>query len=281
MTFDADSASVQDARPAELYTIVTPTTTYYLTSYTQDVVFGGHTYTGGSIDREAAAVGQVGKGRDLTIMCSLDHALAQDLLVGGLPWSDVTVTIAILMQRAAASRQIWKGHIADISSDGTTCQMRVPELVDDQISNIHLPVLSAQRTCPHALYDAGCTLDQNAFALTTSVSSISADGLTIGVGSVGGHVDQYYQYGKMLHSSDAEPRSIMSHTGTSIVVDVPFRSITVGDTIGLYAGCDHTPATCRDKFANIVNFGGVPHLPATNILSGVRVTLNNPAKTEL
>ena len=270
MTFDADSASVQDARPAELYTIVTPTTTYYLTSYTQDVVFGGHTYTAGAIGRDTAPIGKVGQGRDLTIMCSLDHALAQDLLVGGLPWSDVTVTLVVLMQRSLTTRQLWLGHVADIATDGLKCKLRVPELVDDYVSNIRLPVLSTQRLCPHALYDAGCTLNQNAFAVTTSVSSISVDGLTIGVGSVGGHADQYYQYGKMLRSADGEARSIVSHTGTNIVIDVAYRTLTVGDTIGIYAGCDHTITTCTSKFSNRPNYGGMPHLPLQNLFSPVR-----------
>ena len=54
-------------------------------------------------------------------------------------------------------------------------------------------------------------------------------------------------------------------------------TVHVGDSIVMYAGCDHsminsyafgattgfTPvatSTCRDKFFNVVNFGGAPHI---------------------
>jgi uncharacterized phage protein (TIGR02218 family) len=45
--------------------------------------------------------------------------------------------------------------------------------------------------------------------------------------------------------------------------------ISVGDTYSLSAGCDKLLATCRDKFSNVVNFRGFPHVPGTDrLLSG-------------
>ena len=36
----------------------------------------------------------------------------------------------------------------------------------------------------------------------------------------------------------------------------------VGDTFTAYPGCDLTQATCSARFANLVNFGGMPNIPA-------------------
>lgn len=36
----------------------------------------------------------------------------------------------------------------------------------------------------------------------------------------------------------------------------------VGDRVRFVAGCDKRAATCRDKFRNLVNFRGFPHLPS-------------------
>jgi uncharacterized phage protein (TIGR02218 family) len=40
--------------------------------------------------------------------------------------------------------------------------------------------------------------------------------------------------------------------------------IAVGDTFTITADCDKGFATCRDRFANAVNFGGFPHMPGND-----------------
>ena len=40
-----------------------------------------------------------------------------------------------------------------------------------------------------------------------------------------------------------------------------------GDTFDVTAGCDKQPATCRDKFANMVNFRGFPHIPGNDFVT--------------
>ena len=42
--------------------------------------------------------------------------------------------------------------------------------------------------------------------------------------------------------------------------DMPWP-IAAGDAVRVVAGCDKRVATCRDKFANILNFRGFPHVP--------------------
>jgi uncharacterized phage protein (TIGR02218 family) len=40
--------------------------------------------------------------------------------------------------------------------------------------------------------------------------------------------------------------------------------IAIGDGFTVTAGCDKTLATCRDRFSNVVNFGGFPHMPGND-----------------
>ena len=42
--------------------------------------------------------------------------------------------------------------------------------------------------------------------------------------------------------------------------------IAPGDTVRLDAGCDKRAVTCREKFANILNFRGFPDIPGDNRL---------------
>lgn len=50
-----------------------------------------------------------------------------------------------------------------------------------------------------------------------------------------------------------------------LFLDMPFE-IQVGDKMIIYAGCDKKLATCRDKFANVLNFRGFPYLPGQHEL---------------
>ncbi len=48
-----------------------------------------------------------------------------------------------------------------------------------------------------------------------------------------------------------------------------FRAdVTVGDAVLLEAGCDKCLQTCRDKFDNLLNFRGFPHIPGEDWLMG-------------
>jgi uncharacterized phage protein (TIGR02218 family) len=42
------------------------------------------------------------------------------------------------------------------------------------------------------------------------------------------------------------------------------RPIQAGDTFSITAGCDKRFETCRDRFSNVVNFGGFPHMPGND-----------------
>lgn len=71
--------------------------------------------------------------------------------------------------------------------------------------------------------------------------------------------------GRRLGLSDA----VISHTrlGAADVLGFANRIgdwVVVGDTLSVTAGCDRRFASCRDKFANGVNFRGFPHIPGSD-----------------
>ncbi len=51
----------------------------------------------------------------------------------------------------------------------------------------------------------------------------------------------------------------------SLFLEAPFLP-AVGDLIKISHGCDKRYATCRDRFQNIINFRGFPHVPGTDAL---------------
>lgn len=52
------------------------------------------------------------------------------------------------------------------------------------------------------------------------------------------------------------------------LAEVPSAAMTTGDAFTAVVGCDKRLATCRDRFANAVNFRGFPHLPGLEHVLG-------------
>ena len=78
------------------------------------------------------------------------------------------------------------------------------------------------------------------------------------VASVSGAVDQYYKSGAILIGN--ERRLIVDQTGAVLTLLAPFTGVANGTACTIYAGCDHTVETCRDKFSNVIHYGGFPFL---------------------
>ena len=55
-----------------------------------------------------------------------------------------------------------------------------------------------------------------------------------------------------------------SKTEGCIYLHMPFDDEVVGKQVIVYAGCDKTPQTCKNKFNNLQNFRGFPYIPVKN-----------------
>ncbi|HVC51755.1 MAG TPA: DUF2163 domain-containing protein [Stellaceae bacterium] len=128
-----------------------------------------------------------------------------------------------------------------------------------------------QASCIHTLFDAGCTLKAADFAVAGSVVAVSADGSTVTATLAAPAGSGSYALGRMAMTSGASDgfaRSIRAYAnGTPATLNLiaPFAlGIAPGDSFTAWPGCDKTIATCG-KFANQVNFGGEPNIPAPEV----------------
>ena len=63
---------------------------------------------------------------------------------------------------------------------------------------------------------------------------------------------------------------VLEQDGDDLTLVLPFHEDVLSEDVSVYAGCDHTIATCLAKFANDINFGGCPYVPTKNIfITGV------------
>lgn len=269
MTYDDNERSASQSRPRDLYVIATPTFTYRLTSHNVDVVYAGATYTATTMSRGPHQIAQDLTGRELIVYLPITHPFVQRFCSSGVPERGVTVTYSRLQEVSGVANQQRTGYATGISIDGNVAQIRVPSLTDDALK-IQLPVIAANKSCNHVLFDARCSPNPGvdgpsaaAFTISVAYSSqtIAVGSITVSVSSVAGKPDGWFDFGTLVHVPSAQRCYIVRQIGTTLTLNTPIIGPTSGDGLTLIAGCNHLVTTgCRDKFNNRVNFGGMPFM---------------------
>ena len=268
-----DEASEQDSRPRELYDLGMAGTTYHVTSADHDLVYNASVYTAEPIMRGSQHLVQVhgGGSNVLTISMRVDHPAVRRWLKMGLPPQQATITAYTLQMRSGLAERIWSGKIVsiDFDTDGVA-KLNVASLLGEPI-RIRLPAFRASKTCNHILYRAGCNVDPNdaRFKLTTTALYVAGRVVRYDQGNT--NAAGWAKYGALVQDSTGESETIGSHGYVSLpssVVEVemqnPIPGLKVGDSITVYAGCDHSIDQCVARFGNNINFGGMPALPPRN-----------------
>lgn len=133
-------------------------------------------------------------------------------------------------------------------------------------------------TCSAVLGDGRCRVDLSdpTFAAELAVEGTN-DGQTFRFTGLTGFNDRWFEGGflEVLTGPAAGLREVIKLDR----VEGPARRVTLwqpirealapGDQLRLIAGCDRRTETCREKFANLTNFQGFPHIPGEDWLMAV------------
>lgn len=261
MTYQADEESVEDGRPQEGFEFILPTVTYRLTSGVKDVSIGGQTYRATTIERGAIDIKTDGDAADLEVPVLITHALPQRYLQLGVPPKRIDVNVYRKQLNSGDSVSVWTGRVVGMRCEKHVATFLIAQRLGDAAPR-RIPTITVGRECPHVLYDTPCGVLRNSFKVSTTVTAV--DGAAVVVDSMGANPDQWAQWGELVHVASAERMTIADQTGTTIRMQVPIVGMQEGDEVEVYAGCDHTIATCLEKFANQNRFGGFPQLPKRN-----------------
>lgn len=253
MTFIADETSVQDGRPVELYTFVIEATTVRL-AVPVTYVYDSNTYTASPIERgNIERDGVTGNPHELTISLPANEI---GPLLFGLP-PPRTFTVQVNRVQPSGAQDIWRGSVSDVKLRGRKLELRCAGKTDDLLHQ-QAPSWVLQPTCSHVLFDNHCRADRVTHSFLYDVVSVSGDQVTLdGIAQPSG----FFNGGEFEKSGVW--RTIFDHTGDVLTLDAPFPSVT--GTVTLYRPCDRSVLTCRDTFANVVNFGGFPFVPVQNL----------------
>ena len=126
-------------------------------------------------------------------------------------------------------------------------------------------------TCGADLGDGRCrvNLADPRFRTTGTVTSIFAPA-SLAVTLAGSFPDAWFDGGRLTWTMGANAglsADIRSQGGGRLVLwEVPPRDSVAGEAFVLTAGCDKHLSTCRERFANVPNFQGFPHMPGNDFV---------------
>ena len=276
MTFLADESSVQGGRPRELFEITQNLITVYrVASGDRDVDYDGNTYTASPIARSEVGVSTSASEKELTLVLPLKHPLAQRYYAQGSPPRQISIVVYRKQLDSGEVRQVFAGHVISMAIERHVAKFLI-QTRSARAFTRKLPVIIAGRLCPHILYDSRCRLHVGDFAIRAVVTNVN--GRIVTVDALGGQPDDWAKFGDLTHVPTGERMTIFGQTGLVITMQAPIPEIRIGDFVDVAPGCAHDVDTCRDKFDNVVNFGGFPHMPVTNPfdVQGYGVTEEDP-----
>ncbi len=236
------------------------------TSHDRDLVRGGFAYR--------AAPGMVPSSIRLTDGFDVDDVelngaltsgafTEDDLRVGRWDGARLTLSAADWTDPAATPQLLIAGSFGSVTMrDGSfgVALRGVASVFDRPVSEETSPA------CRATLGDPRCRVDMAARQPVVMALAVAGAQVTVDTAAP----DGLYNFGTLrwtegpLAGVDAR---ILSSAGTLLTLAEPPASIALPARVFLREGCDRQLSTCRDRFANVVNFRGEPHLPGNDLLT--------------
>lgn len=238
-------------------------TVYGFTEHDKDLTFDGTTFSassgftastfmasmGGAVDNLAAygALDSAAITEADIALGEFDGATVEVFLVN---WADVTERITLL-----------KGGLGEVTRGEYSfeAEMRsLTHMLQQPSGRVY------QGRCDAHLGDSRCGA-----TVTTSAGTVTAvtDNRVLTVSGLSNDTLDYYTYGKIVLPGGYEA-AIKRHVPGRIDLWIaPPVTISVSDSVTAHTGCDKDAATCKDKFSNLVNFRGFPHIPGDTFVA--------------
>ncbi|OOF65121.1 phage BR0599 family protein [Rodentibacter sp. Ppn85] len=220
----------------------------------------------------ATAIGDEGRrtGENVTVTLPSNNPVAR-LYRGIAPSQTVTLTIMRLNWMDTEIRVVWIG---------TIIEAKRPDIAKTQLISAGLSAtmesaglrLTWGRNCPYTLYDGDCKVKPGNFVVAGLIIS-AMDGASITVNLPDNLPQGWFNAGFIEWQDDGvrEVRAVTIHEHNKLTLMGGTQKLSVGTVIKVYPGCDGRAETCLKKFGNMLNFGGIPHMPTKSPYDGSRV----------
>ena len=269
MTYDLVEASVAEGRPFFLYQFVEGANVWRFTSRPEAWVTtaGAETFTWEPVSvahGDVVQSSEIERAR-LELTWPLSHPFARRFLPA---IGSALVTLTIFRGHEQLPDETvahWKGRVLGAESEG----QRIVLACESVFSTLRRGGVRAkyQRLCRHPLYGRGCNLSIASFYVAASASAVSGPAVTVAAAAL--RASGYYAGGVLRFGTRLG--FIVEHAGDLLTLSRPIPELSAAvlpAVVDIAPGCDLRAATCRDKFGNLLNFGGFPEIPGRNPFGG-------------
>lgn len=266
-TYTDKEKSSHGGEPIEGYKFTGTFTTYRYTNTELQVTINGEDYTPIAIKRSGIKAGtQEDDNLQVTIEMPYNCQLAADY---GYVKSPPDLLLEIYRYHEGTNpvsdwALVWVGPVAGFSVEGRKAQCRIPSIFSFALSR-EVPSVYYQNPCQHVLYDSRCKVNSASFKQSTTIITVGDQEITV---ADDGFADSYLKGGEIHNTTTGERRLIADNVSNVLTIAFDFFNASIGDTVDLYAGCDHSFSTCGSKFSNKENYGGQPYTPKDNPFQG-------------
>ncbi len=248
-------------------------TTLGFTDHDRDLSFANQVFEAESGLAQGAIEAATGLAADThQVTGALNSAKISDVDIAKGLYSGATVEHYLVDWTDPESRILLsRGLIGEISHTDRGFEAEVTGLAD----KLNQPVGRAYlHSCECRLGEAKCGIDLAAPTFLGVGTVVAAGGAqSLRVSGLGAFANDWFTSGALLWTS-GQNAGLEGHVkahianGDDTVIELwlsPAMPVTFGDTFEVTAGCDKTATTCRQKFDNILNFRGFPHMPGDDV----------------
>jgi uncharacterized phage protein (TIGR02218 family) len=249
------------------------------TDHDEDISFDGVTHRAGTGFTASEATERLGLQVDGTELSGAlaDDSLAEADLAAGR-YDGAGAEVWLVDWSAPASRMLLSaGVLGEVRREGASFVAELRSLADRlnrKSGALFTPACAAD------FGDARCGVDLDVPAVRGVGAVAQLAGAAVFTASgLAGYADGWFTRGRLTFSSGANAglaAEVKLHRADAAGVTLALwqampEPIASGDAFVVTAGCDKRFATCRDRFANVVNFRGFPHIPGNDFVIGYAV----------
>lgn len=243
------------------------------TDHDEDVALGAvicRAGTGLTGSEAAQTLGLAVDGSELSGALADDSLNEDDLAAGRYDAAAVELWL-VDWSEPSLNVLLAKGTLGEVKREGNAFTAEVRGLTD-RLAQATGRLYTT--TCAADLGDARCKIDLSnaAYHGTGTVAAISATS-TFTASGCDAFEDGWFTAGKLTFASGANAGlgvEVKAHRKDATVSFDLWQAmpepIAVGDAFTVTAGCDKRFQTCHDKFNNVVNFRGFPHIPGNDFV---------------
>lgn len=270
MAFNYIETSDSDATAVFLYEFQIDENIWYYTAADSDIAAGGKAWEAASIEHDR--VSQTGDAdQDNVELTVPDDLIPAKVYIGSTPSQQMVVRFRKAHDGEPEAPIYWVGIVSSVDwpAPGRVVIGLIPLSATMQREGL---TMTYQRGCRLALYGQGsgrCNVNKQKYKVSTKITAAGYASLKLE--GIDGYAPGWFS-GGFIEWEDPlrgrEWRTVEASLGETVNIFGLTDGLYTDMNINIYPGCPRTMKACNEKFDNIDNYGGQPHLPGDSPFDG-------------